>query len=165
MQISKEGIDLIKGFEGCQLAAYRDSNGVPTIGYGHTNGVSMGTAITQAQADTFLFDDLEQFETYVNDHVTIPLTQHQFDALVSFTYNLGPGTLYHSSVLTHTNAGQFYQAADAILQYDHAGGEKLLGLTRRREAERRLYLMPDDIAPTPPPDSLLKRFILWYTRV
>lgn len=166
MQISQEGIDLIKGFEGCSLTAYSDSNGVPTIGYGHTSGVTMGWVISQAQANQFLFDDLEQFETYVSDYVTIPITQHQFDALVSFTYNLGPGTLYHSSVLTYTNAGQIYQAADAILLYDHAGGVRLLGLTRRREAERRLYLTPDtDALPPPPPEGFFKRFIGWFTKV
>lgn len=165
MQISQEGIDLIKQFEGCQLTAYSDSIGCPTIGYGHTAGVTMGMAITMAQANEFLLDDLEQYESYVNDYVTIPLTQHQFDALVSFTYNLGPGTLYHSSVLTDTNAGRFTQAADAILLYDHAGGERLLGLTRRREAERRLYLTPDDIEPPLPPDSLLKRFARWFAKV
>ena len=147
MQTSQDGLDLIKKFEGCSLAAYQDSVGVYTIGWGHTSGVYPGECISSAQADAFLVTDLHEFEYYVNKYVTASITQHQFDALVSFCYNLGPGTLYHSSVLTHTNAGQLKQAADAILLYDHAGGVVVPGLTRRRRDESTLYLTPDDQAP------------------
>jgi len=150
MRTSQDGIDLIKGFEGCRCAAYHDSNGVPTIGYGHTAGVAMGMRILQEQADKYLADDLQEFERYVNKYVTIPLTQHQFDALVSFTYNLGPGTLFHSFLLTNVNAGFFGKAAENFLDYDHAGGVQVVGLTRRRQAESDLFLTPDDSVARPP---------------
>jgi GH24 family phage-related lysozyme (muramidase) len=154
MQTSQAGLDLIKSFEGCSLTAYQDSAGVNTIGWGHTDGVYAGECITDAQAEAFLVTDLHKFEYYVNQYVTAPITQHQFDALVSFCYNLGPGTLYHSPVLTYTNAAAYDQAAAAILLYDHAGGEVVAGLTRRREAESQLYLTPDDETPRSQADEV-----------
>lgn len=143
MQISQAGIDLIKSFEGCSLVAYQDIGGTWTIGFGHTEGVCEGMTITMAEAEQFLADDLVQYGDYVNDYVTVPLTQNQFDALVSFTYNLGPGTLYHSDLLSFLNAGQYSRAADAFLEYDHAGGVVVAGLATRREAERKLFLGPE----------------------
>lgn len=140
MQTSKDGLNLIKSFEGCELEAYQDNAGVWTIGYGHTVGVSVGMCISQGQADAYLAADLIEFEHYVTVYVTVPLAQWQFDALVSFTYNVGPGTLRNSDLLSFLNAGQYDQAANAFLEYDHAGGIEVPGLIRRREAERDMFL-------------------------
>ena len=145
MQISQAGIDLIKQFEGCCLVAYQDAGDVWTIGFGHTQGVTEGMAITMAQAEQFLADDLVQYGEWVTDYVTVPLAQHQFDALVSFTYNLGPGTLQHSDLLSFLNAGQYSRAGDAFLEYDHADGVVVPGLARRREAERMLFLSAEKL--------------------
>lgn len=146
MRTSKEGIDLIKSFEGCRLNAYAD-DGIPTIGYGHTHGVKMGDHITQEQAEQYLAEDLKEFEDYVNKYDTAPLTQHQFDALVSFTHNLGPTLLHHSRLLSALNEGDYAATADWFLAYDHAGGVQVGGLTRRRHAERALFLTPDPVLP------------------
>ena len=143
MQISQDGINLIKGFEGCRYTAYQDSAGVWTIGYGHTAKVFEGMRITPDEAMQYLTEDLIEYENYVSHYVTVPLTQHQFDALVSFTYNLGPGTLARSDLLAVLNAGQYDNAADMFTEYDQAGGEEVPGLRRRRQAERDLFLTPD----------------------
>lgn len=158
MQISQDGTDLIKSFEGCRYLAYQDSGGVWSIGYGHTLGVYAGMTITPAQAEQFLTDDLVQFGDYVNGYVTVPLTQDQFDALVSFTYNLGPGTLYHSDLLSFLNAGQYDAAADALLEYDHADGVVVPGLARRRAAERALFLKQPKL-------TLLDKVLHWLTGI
>ena len=156
MQISQAGIDLIKSFEGCRLVAYPDEGGTWTIGYGHTAGVVEGMTITAAEAEQFLADDLVQYAGYVTDYVTVPLLQHQFDALVSFTYNLGPGTLRHSDLLAFLNAGQYNRAADAFLEYDHADGVVVQGLANRRQAERTLFLGTDKF-------TWLDKVLKWLT--
>jgi lysozyme len=145
MQISQAVIDLIKDFEGCSLIAYQDVGDLWTIGYGHTAGVCEGMTITLTQAEQMLVDDLVQYGDYVTNYVTVPLQQHQFDALVSFTYNLGPGTLRHSDLLSFLNAGQSSRAGDAFLEYDHADGVVVPGLARRREAERKLFLSEEKL--------------------
>lgn len=140
MKISNNGIDLIKQFEGCRLTAYQDSVGVWTIGYGHTKGVKNGDSITQAQADAFLRDDVQVAESDVTRLVKVTLSQNQFDALVSFTYNLGVRSLSTSTLLRKLNAGDTKGAADEFLRWNKAGGKVLNGLTRRREAEQSLFL-------------------------
>ena len=97
MKTSKRGIDLIKQFEGLELTAYHCSAGVPTIGYGHTRGVSLGDSCTEAQAEAMLVKDLEDTERQVIFYTKSLLTQNQFDALVSWTYNLGAGNLAKKS--------------------------------------------------------------------
>ena len=96
-RIGQAGLALIKQYEGCRLAAYRCAAGVWTIGYGHTAGVHSGMTITQAQADAYLQQDVAKFEKYVNNPAYVPimeqLNQNQFDALVSFAFNLGAGNL------------------------------------------------------------------------
>lgn len=139
MQISKAGLDLIKQFEGLYLKAYRCPAGVPTIGYGHTAGVAMGQTITQQQADDYLRRDVRQFERAVARLVTVPLTQGQFDALVSFAFNLGEGALAQSTLLRLLNAGDHAGAADQFDRWNKAGGRVLPGLVRRRAAERALF--------------------------
>lgn len=142
MKISKVGLDLIKKFEGCSLKAYRCPAGVWTIGWGTTetiNGVKPhdGMVITQAQADEILIKHLEVYERAVNK---LPLeNQNQFDALVSFCYNLGAG-IFTGNLLDSIKRKQWQDVARQILLYNKAGGKELAGLTRRREAERELFL-------------------------
>ena len=139
MQISKAGLDLIKQFEGLYLNAYRCPAGVPTIGYGHTAGVAMGQTITQQQADDYLRRDVRQFERAVARQVSVPLTQGQFDALVSFAFNLGEGALAQSTLLRLLNAGDYSGTAAQFDRWVYASGKKLSGLVKRRAAERALF--------------------------
>ena len=139
MQISKVGLDLIKQFEGLYLNSYRCPAGIPTIGYGHTAGVAMGQTITQQQADDYLRRDVRQFERAVSRQVTVPLTQGQFDALVSFAFNLGEGALAQSTLLRLLNAGDYAGAAAQFDRWNKAAGRVLPGLVRRRAAERALF--------------------------
>ena len=132
---NQAGLQLIESFEGLRLTSYQDSVGVWTIGYGHTQGVKPGQTITQQQAQAFLQQDLGVAEAGVNK-LGLTLTDNQFAALVSFTFNLGAGNL--AKLMKNGLAA----AADRILLFDHAGGKVLAGLTRRRQAERALFLTP-----------------------
>ena len=99
MKTSEEGLALIKKFEGCELDAYQCSAGVWTIGYGHTKGVQEGDHWSQSHAEHMLEVELEEYEGYINDYVTAPLSQKQFDAMVSWVYNLGPANLKASTLV------------------------------------------------------------------
>ena len=143
--ISKTGIDLISSFEGIRLNAYDDSVGVWTIGIGTTiypNGVKVkkGDKCTQEQALEYLQHDLRSFEKTVNDSVKVPLSQNQFDALVSLAYNIGSGAFKNSTLLKKLNAKDYSGAADQFLVWNKGGGKVMKGLVRRREAERALFL-------------------------
>lgn len=145
MQTSDKGIALIKQFEGCKLTAYQDSVGVWTIGYGWTQPVDgksirAGMTIKQETAERLLKTGLVSYESDVSRLVKVGLTQGQFDALVSFTYNLGARSLSTSTLLRKLNAGDYVGAADEFIRWNKAGGKVLNGLTRRREAERALFL-------------------------
>ncbi|EPC9992635.1 TPA: lysozyme [Enterobacter ludwigii] len=145
MQTSDKGIALIKQFEGCKLTAYQDSVGVWTIGYGWTQPVDgrpirAGMTIKQETAERLLKTGLVSYESDVSRLVKVGLTQGQFDALVSFTYNLGARSLSTSTLLRKLNAGDYAGAANEFLRWNKAGGKVLNGLTRRREAERALFL-------------------------
>lgn len=145
MQTSEKGIALIKEFEGCKLTAYQDSVGVWTIGYGWTQPVDgkpirAGMTIKQETAERLLKTGLVSYESDVSRLVKVGLTQGQYDALVSFTYNLGARSLSTSTLLRKLNAGDYAGAADEFLLWNKAGGKVLNGLTRRREAERALFL-------------------------
>lgn len=137
--ISSGGIALIKHFEGCRLTAYQDSVGIWTIGYGHTQGVQQGQVWTQAQADSAVLKDLEEFEGYVNKYVKVPLTQYQFDALVSWTFNLGPTNLRRSTLLRKLNQRLYGEVPAQIRRWNRAGGIVLAGLIRRRKAEALMF--------------------------
>ena len=139
MQISKTGIELLKHFEGCELKAYQDSVGVWTIGYGHTKGIYEGLEITQSEAEKMLQDELPEYEGYVTDKVVPMLQQHEYDALVCWVYNLGPTNLSSSTMLKKLNAGEFKEVPFQMKRWDKAGGQPLLGLTRRRNAEALLF--------------------------
>jgi lysozyme len=133
---NQAGLQLIESFEGLRLTSYQDSVGVWTIGYGHTLGVKAGQTITQEQAQAFLQQDLGIAEAAVNK-LGLNLSGNQFAALVSFAFNLGGGNL--NKLMSQGLAA----APDRILLFDHAGGKVLPGLTRRRQAERVLFLTPD----------------------
>jgi lysozyme len=140
MTTSEAGIELIKQSEGLRLEAYQDSAGVWTIGYGNTYGVREGDTCTQEWAEERLQDDVRRAEAHVTRLVKLPLMQGQFDALVSFVFNLGYYALFRSTLLRKLNAGDYSGAADEFLRWNHAGGKVLKGLTRRREAERHMFL-------------------------
>jgi GH24 family phage-related lysozyme (muramidase) len=141
-QINQEGFKLLTTFEGCELAAYDDGGGVWTIGYGHTEGVYEGMTITQTQAEEWLREDLEKFESYVEDAVEAQLNDNQFSALVCFCFNVGPGRggFGDSTLLRLLNKGDYQGAANQFLVWNKVNGEPWLGLTRRRLAEQALFL-------------------------
>ena len=140
-RIGQAGLALIKQFEGCRLTAYQCSAGVWTIGYGHTVGVYKGMKITQKKAEAYLLQDVAKFEKYVNNPAYVPimeqLNQNQFDALVSFAFNLGAGNL--RKLCKGRTAAQI---AQAMTQYCKANGKVLAGLRRRRAAEQALFNKP-----------------------
>lgn len=137
MNISENGLNLVKQFEGCKLTTYRCPAGVLTIGWGHTANVKPGQKITQEQADNLLKQDMKVYEKHVNTIVKIPLNQNQFDALVSFCYNCGSGNLK-----TLVNGRNVQQIANAIPLYNKSNGKVLNGLVRRRKAEQELFNKP-----------------------
>ena len=139
MKISAEGLALIKKFEGCELEAYKCSAGVWTIGYGHTKGVEEGMTITKDQAEEMLLKELVEYEKAVEEAVHNQLDQCMFDALVSWTYNLGPTNLNSSTMLKVLNAGEYDEVPAQIKRWNKAGGKVLEGLIRRREAEALLF--------------------------
>ena len=139
MKISQEGIDLIKHFEGCELESYRCSANVLTIGYGTTKNVVEGMKISQHQAEELLMKDLEEFEEYVEDLIDVPLEQNQFDALVAWTYNLGPTNVKTSTLRKVLNKGAYDDVAEQIKRWNKANGKVLKGLVRRRNAEAELF--------------------------
>lgn len=144
MKTGSNGISLIKQFEGCMLKAYPDpaTGGAPwTIGYGHTgNDVRPGMVWTQVQADSALISDLAQCERAVSRLVNVNLTQNQFDALVSFVFNVGSGNLQSSTLLRKLNSGDYRGAAEEFPRWNKAAGKVMVGLTKRRAAERELFL-------------------------
>jgi lysozyme len=144
MKISEKGLSLIKQWEGLRLKAYRDAAGILTIGYGHTGpDVVEGMTITQEQADALLRKDIEKAERAVSTLVKVPLTQEQFDSIVSFVFNCGVGAFQRSTLLKKLNAGDYDGAAAEFDKwvYITRGGQKvkLSGLVKRRAAERALF--------------------------
>lgn len=137
--LSNKGTDLIRNFEGFRSHAYQDATGIWTIGYGHTKNVQPTDVISAAQGYSMLRNELIEYENYVNTLVKVPLYQHQFDALVSWTYNLGPTNLKNSTLLEVLNKGRYDLVPDEIRRWNRAGGKELEGLTRRREAEALMF--------------------------
>lgn len=159
MNISDEGIRLIKSFEGYHKAlkngdctAYQTYLGggkydIPTIGYGCTVGVRMGDIWTEAQATEYLMKEVAKHEAYVTQYVTVPINQNEFDALVSFSYNVGPGNL--KTLVKRLNRGDRMGTAKAFLLYVKAQGRTLPGLVSRRTRESALFQKPVE-KPTEP---------------
>ena len=139
MKISEYGLDLIKHFEGLELEAYQCAAGVWTIGYGHTKDVQPGDQWSESHADHMLEVEMEEYENYVNTAVTVPLSQNQFDALVSWVYNLGNGNLTSSTMLKVLNSGDYAGVPAQIKRWNKAGGKVLEGLTRRRQADADMF--------------------------
>lgn len=142
MKISAKGLDLIKRFEGCRLTSYKDVGGVWTVGWG-TTGPHVGPdlTITQAQADTWLQEHVDQFSARVTNLVKVSVNQNQFDALVSFTYNVGVSAFQRSTLLRLLNDGaESSIVASEFLRWTKVDGKIIEGLKRRREAERELFL-------------------------
>ena len=147
MNISQEGLSLIKKFEGCKLESYKCAAGVWTIGFGSTSGVEEGMEISQERADMLLLEDVEVFEEAVNNLVKVDLEQNQFDALVAWTFNLGSTNLKNSTLLKVLNDKNYEGVPEQIKRWNKAtvDGERqvLEGLVRRREAESLLFTGED----------------------
>lgn len=143
MKLSQRGIDLIKQFEGYSSKAYPDpaTGGVPwTIGYGTTKGVKPGMVITAEQAEKMLRNDVAKFESGVSALLKVATTQNQFDAMVSLAYNIGLGNFGKSTLLRKHNEKCYSCAANQFPVWNRAAGKVMNGLTRRRNAERALYM-------------------------
>lgn len=137
---------IVKEFEGLKLVAYPDpaTKGKPyTIGYGHTDGVFKDTHIDLLLAEKLLRLDLEECLKVVEKRVKVSLTQNELAALLSFIFNVGAGNFANSTLLRLLNENKKKEAADQFLRWDKAAGKKMAGLTRRRSAERDLFLEPD----------------------
>ena len=143
MKISQAGIDLIRRFEGCSLTPYLCPAGYWTVGYGHVIGIGKTKPekqlYTQEEVDELLRTDLARFEQGVLRYCPVNLTQFEFDSLVSFSFNLGLGVLQRSTLRRKILRQDRQAAAKEILKYNKAGGQVLKGLTRRREAEYRMF--------------------------
>lgn len=146
--INTHGLSLLKNHEGCKLDAYTDGGGVLTIGYGCTTNVQKGLRISQEEAIRRLNADLEATEQCVERWVTVPLSENEFSALVSWTFNLGCGALRNSTLLRKLNAEDRTGARDEFYRWDHDNGKKVAGLTSRRAAEAQLFGTPDGQATT-----------------
>lgn len=146
MKTSPVGITLIKHHEGVRLKPYKCPAGLWTVGVGHLIGDgkslpdSWNRVFSQEEVDAILAQDLVRFESGVARYCPVALTQGQFDALVSFSFNVGLGALQRSTVRLKTNRGEKEQAADALLAWSKANGKVLPGLLKRRKDERALYL-------------------------
>jgi len=157
MKLNAAGEALIKSKEGLRLTAYLDMVGVPTIGWGCTKGVTHDDVtnkrtITQDEAQAMLDSELAEFINGIPHYVTVPLNENQFAALVSFTYNLGLGSLHNTTIQQKLNANDMAGASDEFPKWDHAGGHEVAALTERRLAEQALFNTPVD-GSNPPPDG------------
>ena len=139
MKVSQECVNLVKFFEGFEAKAYLCPANVWTIGYGRTRNVKEGDMINELQAERDLLEELEEFGHQVLNTVQVPLEQNEFDALTSWTYNLGVGNLQSSTLLKKLNSGDKNSVPSEMLRWNKAAGKVLAGLTRRREAEAKLW--------------------------
>lgn len=140
MEYSKQGLALTENFESCRLTAYQDIKGIWTIGFGHVGPeVVEGLVWTQNQADSQLVTDTLHATNIVNRFVTVELSQPAFDAVVDFVFNVGSGNFEGSTMLKLLNAGNLEGAADEFEKWDHASGQVVAGLLRRRLAEKEEF--------------------------
>ena len=143
--LSDNGMKLLEQFEGLRLESYLDSANIYTIGFGsikYSDGsnVRKGDKITKDQAKQYKLHDLKEFESTVNTSVTVPLSQNQYDALVSLSYNIGSGAFKNSTLLKKLNSGDYKGAAEQFLVWNKVNSKRVQGLVNRREAERNLFL-------------------------
>lgn len=139
LRTSAAGLEIIKNFEGFRAKAYICPAGVLTIGYGTTSSVHRGQVVNESQATALLARDVVSFEREIKRSVKVPLEQHEFDALVSFVYNVGPGNFRSSTLLKRLNASAFQEVPAQMMRWNKGGGRVLEGLNRRRAAEGRLF--------------------------
>lgn len=139
MKTSEAGLALIRKFEGFRAEAYLDPVGVPTIGYGSTAGVKLGQTVTMAEANNLLRDDVAVAEDGINRLISVPLEQNQFDALVSWAFNVGVGAVERSTLRRRLNAGDYAAVPSELMRWTKAGGADLPGLVRRRREECALW--------------------------
>lgn len=137
----RNGINIIRSFEGCRLTAYLCPANVWTIGWGRTKNVKAGDTCTQAQADAWLIAEYDAFEKGVLAKCAVKPNAAQLGAMTSLAYNIGLGNFAGSSVLANHNAKRFKDAAAAFKLWNKGGGRVLPGLVRRRDAEAALYLL------------------------
>lgn len=142
MKISENGIELIKEFEGYKSEAYQCTSGVWTIGYGHTKNVQKGDTCSVEEATEFLKQDVEIAERAINQLVKVELNQNQFDAILSFVYNIGRENFKHSSMLKFLNSAHFPLAAGQFDRWVYSRSNKSQGLINRRAKEKELFLKP-----------------------
>ena len=140
LSVSQKLVDMIKGFEGFREYPYTCPGGALTIGYGTTIKPGQHTSITKEQAEAILRKSISGFERSIKKLVKVPLNQNQYDALVSFTYNVGAGALQRSTLLKKLNDRDHQDAADELLRFTKSNGKVLQGLVKRREKERTLFL-------------------------
>lgn len=137
--------EFVASWEGCKLTAYEDVAGVWTIGYGHTGrDVFPGLVIAQEQADDWLISDLGKHADGIAGAIKVPITRGQYIAILSFTFNCGVAAFKRSSILRNLNRGAIQASADAFRLWVKAGGKTIPGLVRRRAAERKCFLTPDE---------------------
>lgn len=136
LALSTSGAAAIAYYEGVRKVAYVDPVGVVTICAGHTKTAKLGQKLTDAECAELLKDDVQDAAVAIKRLVTIPLTQNQYDALVSFTFNVGEGNLAKSTLLKQINAKRCWAAGREFSRWDYAGGQRLPGLTKRRADER-----------------------------
>jgi lysozyme len=141
MQLSDDGLEMIKRFEGFRSHTYLDAGGLPTIGYGHRllNPAMFPNGVSEQDAASILRADVHEAEQVVERHVKVPLTQGQFDALVDFVFNLGVARFQRSTLLHALNGGRYQAAGEQLLRWDLVKGEENLGLRARRLAELKLW--------------------------
>lgn len=141
MRTNQAGIDLIKRWEGFVPHVYKDAAGYPTIGYGHLikAGEHFASRISEGYAEQLLRQDIRIAEDAVNNYAKVPLTENQFAALVSFTYNVGGGAFKKSTLLKKLNQGKYDAVPKELLRWNRAGGRVLQGLTNRRVDEGKLF--------------------------
>lgn len=139
MHISKEGICLIKKFEGLKLESYKCSASVWTYGYGSTKNVKEGDTISKKDAEKLLLKEIKEYENYLKKLIKVKINQNQFDALVSWVYNLGPNNLEKSTLLKILNNKEYKDVPYEIRKWNKVNGEISEGLIRRRNAESLLF--------------------------
>lgn len=139
MKLSESGLSFIKAREGLRLVSYQDQGGVWTIGYGSTVDVEPGERITEVEAGERLKEDVRHAENCVNQLVTVPLAEHEFDALVSFVFNVGCHAFRKSTLLRRLNGGEHDAVPSELGRWDKVNGEVVAGLTKRRKLEGDLW--------------------------
>lgn len=144
-EVNEAGVRLVQEFEGCRLDAYRCPAGIPTIGYGATGpDIRMGMVWTQEEAEARLIEDVQRFADAVERALTVDVSDNEFAAMVSLAFNIGAGAFRKSTLLRLVNDGHFEAAAQQFERWNRAGGRVMVGLTRRRRAERALFETPGD---------------------